>query len=391
MDQVVSRFGNQDHCPSAALEEVRGKVEDVGGLASVPHFIGVHPVVQQISRIDAINEEFQARGLVMQKWYEPSLVQEAPQTNVPVTRLQNMPEPFGISNAVALGLEPPTYVVVRHRGDDPPGVVMGVWLWNATLKAKFSLKDFPYDTPSMEVVFWFSKIGSIGKDYGRVVVPYSCNNIPGKKPTVDLRQSLLEWRTFSPTLRFWISRNTGSRGAENRENGPGKVVIKVEKRFLRKGNFYVRMMATMGIIATLSFTAFVLDPMQLSERLSVVLTLLVALIAFGFSVQGTLPKVPYATQFDKYMSNSTLLLAGCTVSFAGVREAIRQGAPLEDVAAFERNVLMPLLLAAWGAYHIMLGVRFTRHLRRVKDVLGAPQRPFHPSPGDSSSLRMGLV
>jgi hypothetical protein len=63
------------------------------------------------------------------------------------------------------------------------------------------------------------------------------------------------------------------------------------------------------MIQTLSFTAFWLEPIQeLSDRLQVVLTLLLTVVAFKLMIKEQLPSVPYMTDLDKYIFAVTTML-----------------------------------------------------------------------------------
>ena len=47
---------------------------------------------------------------------------------------------------------------------------------------------------------------------------------------------------------------------------------------------------------------FVIDPDEKADRLTLTATIFLVLIAYKFSIASTLPRVPYHTELDRYMS-----------------------------------------------------------------------------------------
>eukprot|EP01062_Namystynia_karyoxenos_P071293 TRINITY_DN66751_c0_g1_i1.p1 TRINITY_DN66751_c0_g1~~TRINITY_DN66751_c0_g1_i1.p1 ORF type:complete len:486 (+),score=110.36 TRINITY_DN66751_c0_g1_i1:93-1460(+) len=363
--------------PAEILGDGKQVFMKLGGLQNVRNGVAVHPVVQSISRIDPLSQTFVARGLLIMKWHDESCEHLPAGAQVQAAQCTTLPPSPQLSNGDDPTWEVPTVLVARRRQDDAPGVLQGVWRWSAVFRTQLSLADFPYDHQRFAVVFWFAANGTTNEAASnRMLVPCTCNETD-LKATVQQIFHLEEWDVFTPEMRWWISSTRGK---------IGKTAFVVEARVLRRGGYYVRMMMTMCVIASLGFTAAVLDPTQLGERLSVIVSLLLALIAFKFSVGGCLPKVTYATQFDKYMDSSILLLAGMAVSAAAVREAVRQGVfTSEEAAAFERGVALPVAAGAWLLYHVVLVMRFRRHLSSARAALGTPL-VFHWHPVRSSSV-----
>eukprot|EP01065_Artemidia_motanka_P031667 TRINITY_DN3818_c0_g1_i1.p1 TRINITY_DN3818_c0_g1~~TRINITY_DN3818_c0_g1_i1.p1 ORF type:complete len:447 (+),score=157.11 TRINITY_DN3818_c0_g1_i1:67-1341(+) len=384
MDLLAKGGGTKVHDPTKLLEEGKEMMDGVG-FAAAPHVFGVHPVVQSVYRIDPLAQMFDAHGVMMMTWREPAADDAAEGSSVRIGTCTQTPPRPQFSNAIGSAtISPPEWATVTQ-----PGLVQAVWRWSGTFRTDMDLYNFPYDHQEFSIVVWFPDLGSVGPHYGRVAVPYNCNRM-GTRPTVQLDQSLAEWDVYDPTLRFWMRRPF--REGKPAEFAPGgKMAMIVHLRTVRKGAFFVRMMSTMCVIASLGFAAFALDVTQVSERMSMVISLLLALIAFKFTVAGSLPKVSYATQFDKYMDSTIILLAGLVAGFAAQKGAIRHELLTEEGAEwFERSVWMPAAGLAWVAYHIVIIARFRRHLTRARTALGAPRLPWH-STLHMSIPRMGFV
>ncbi|KAJ8037905.1 Glycine receptor subunit alpha-3 [Holothuria leucospilota] len=70
----------------------------------------------------------------------------------------------------------------------------------------------------------------------------------------------------------------------------------------RKPLFYVwNVVLPVFCILALSFTSFVIDAENPSDRLSVTVTMLLTAVAFKSAVSSMLPKIPYLTLLDKYV------------------------------------------------------------------------------------------
>eukprot|EP00747_Dinoflagellata_sp_TGD_P169624 gnl/TRDRNA2_/TRDRNA2_199075_c0_seq1.p1 gnl/TRDRNA2_/TRDRNA2_199075_c0~~gnl/TRDRNA2_/TRDRNA2_199075_c0_seq1.p1 ORF type:complete len:453 (-),score=60.12 gnl/TRDRNA2_/TRDRNA2_199075_c0_seq1:74-1432(-) len=387
VEQLLSQWAGSknEYVPSKVLDAVKEAVDAAGGLPTMPHGIGLHPVVHSISRIDPVLQQFTAHGVVVMKWFDPAIAALPAGMEIAAQECNTLPPAPSLSNAVGdVLIQTPGSLTVQFHNGDAPGVVHGVWKWSAVLHSEFVLDDFPFDFQKLPVVFWFASVGVHGPAYGRVFLPYSCSD-KGLKTTAQHAKAMAEWELFAPRLRWWSQRVP----AGKIQRKPAKQTFVLEVRMLRKGNFYIRMMATMCLIVSLGFTIYALEPLQLSERLSILVTLLVALITFKFTVAGMLPKVCYPTQFDRYMNASIYLITGFAICASGMREALRQDLlKPADAMVIERTVVLPTATTLWLLYHVLLAARFLRHTRKIRATVGPAIFPGHSQP---PAFRMGII
>ena len=57
-----------------------------------------------------------------------------------------------------------------------------------------------------------------------------------------------------------------------------------------------------GMIVTLAFLGFEVDPLALADRASVVLLVMLTTAAYKSSIERTMPKKPYTTRLDQYFA-----------------------------------------------------------------------------------------
>lgn len=90
---------------------------------------------------------------------------------------------------------------------------------------------------------------------------------------------------------------------------------RVTLRLRRKSRYYVmRMIVPSGVCASLSMTAWNLSNAEFEGRAAILVTLFLALVASGNTYTALLPRVPYLTALDRYM---TACMAFCTLVLLG--------------------------------------------------------------------------
>eukprot|EP01059_Diplonema_ambulator_P034953 TRINITY_DN8087_c0_g1_i1.p1 TRINITY_DN8087_c0_g1~~TRINITY_DN8087_c0_g1_i1.p1 ORF type:complete len:502 (+),score=129.13 TRINITY_DN8087_c0_g1_i1:56-1561(+) len=396
-----------------AMKYMSRDVKAMGGLKAVPHAVGVHPLVLRLSDIDELNQIAKLDGFIMMKWHEEDM------DDVPVGA-ELSPEDVSIpafpriSSAIETEVKEPTAVYHCRNPGDPIGTVYATYEFKADVEVEFNLYHFPFDYQNISLVLWFSGNGDPRTpDYGRFVIPLPADD-SGKDPSsiLPLRAAAAEWRLFSPTIKAWTQSEKLSK-TPCRKQG-----ITLEIPILRKSEFYVNMLSIMCLIASLAFCAFSAHPTQIGERLASTFSLLLALIAFKFSVADKLPRVAYLTAFDRYMHVAFGFLGFLAVYFALMKvwddakrkkveaapvvETIKEDAKegKENDAAteeeeekkeatpitipdwvfepqdFERRIALPTFLAAWIAYHIIIMRNQRNRVSDVQKVLKSEIRRF---------------
>jgi len=122
----------------------------------------------------------------------------------------------------------------------------------------------------------------------------------------------------------------------------------------RDSSYYLStMFLPMSLIVFMAWTVFWLQPDLVPPRISIATGAIFSLIAFGFSIRLSLPKIPYMTRADMFVLGSTLLVfIALAVAVAGSRLAVsgrmEQALKVNAVARLVYAALfVALLLAAW--------------------------------------------
>lgn len=108
-----------------------------------------------------------------------------------------------------------------------------------------------------------------------------------------------EWKT-NPVLLYGVMHDQEKKGIDSFE---------VRFRLERLHRFYIsQVVIPLSIIVSIAWVALSLDITSVSDRLSIILTLLLTAVAFKYIVAGYLPHVPYFTAMDKYVLFCFLVL-----------------------------------------------------------------------------------
>eukprot|EP01137_Pigoraptor_chileana_P012748 Opistho-2@65442 len=106
----------------------------------------------------------------------------------------------------------------------------------------------------------------------------------------------MSWVSFDPIIGFRTSSDVPN--------------FEVKLRLQRKPQYYIiNVSIPLFLLVILSGLAFFLPPDDLPDRLAVVMTLILAAVAFKFVITSYLPKVPYVTLLDTYVIIAFVFLA----------------------------------------------------------------------------------
>jgi len=169
---------------------------------------------------------------------------------------------------------------------------MAYWnqMWDVTLRHNFELESFPFDHQTLLLEVNLSDSRTF--DHFHLVV----NTVQFRKSAIDLN----EWTLHVPRIA---------------RMSPKHRCVNVELMVSRKPGYYVwNIVFILLSISCLIFTAFVGPWDTTSDRVSISLTLILATIAFKFTVNEAIPKLNYQTLLDKYMVNTQLGLCAITLA-----------------------------------------------------------------------------
>lgn len=167
-------------------------------------------------------------------------------------------------------------------------------MWDVQFRQQFDLRDFPFDSQDLvlELSITDSEAAHVFDRFHLVV--YS---IQYKQDLVNVP----EWRVHVPRIQRRL---------------PFHRRMNIHVRISRQPQYYLwNIIFVSFMISTLGFTVFMESWKNTSERVSVVLTLLLTNITFQYNVSSQLPKLFYFTLLDSYTFRNIfslfLLSFGC--------------------------------------------------------------------------------
>lgn len=94
-----------------------------------------------------------------------------------------------------------------------------------------------------------------------------------------------------------------------RAGGKDHSFLLVELSARRDSSFYVwKVLLPLVLIVCMSWGVFWIDPALFGPQIGLSSTSMLVLIAFQFSIEGTLPRMGYFTRMDEFVLGSTLLV-----------------------------------------------------------------------------------
>uniref|UniRef100_A0A7S4DWS6 Neurotransmitter-gated ion-channel ligand-binding domain-containing protein n=1 Tax=Lotharella globosa TaxID=91324 RepID=A0A7S4DWS6_9EUKA len=261
--------------------------------------------VYNIRNVDMTAGVFDMDFNLMMDWLDPSLRGRTAATAGDIDWDQHFVPSVFVENALQIeevgGKSHP-----RLRGQ--PNRVMHTQRMRATLRNKYHVRNFPLDTQYLTVKFKARTV-SDGNKWE--------NGLTKSKATV--------WLTDPYTWRG----KTGHQIAENADELPDLKLIKIDggpvatdKSNLNETNEYHVQICVMresagtvyglGVplfgVMVLSFGVFVVELDDLGDRLALVITNMLTIVAIKWVLEAKLPSVPYLTLADQYVLACFVLL-----------------------------------------------------------------------------------
>jgi len=276
------------HAQETDLDKARLVAErpDASGTSTE---VTVRVFLVDIDEIDDVSQRFNVDMFVNISWRDPRLAlpedEQAGQTRLfPMSDVWN-----------------PRGMIVNDRGLDPklPLVVNVDALGNVAYRQRFSgelavdldLKEFPFDTQHLP-------IDIISYQYNPDEVHFSPNSMIAS----DVESFSVEGWNFNV-----LEPKHGEFSV------PAVSIVRPRMTFVidaqRNAQFYLlTMFLPMSLIVFMSWTAFWIQPNVVPPRIAISTASIFSLIAFGFSIRLSLPRVSYMTRADLFVVGCTLLV-----------------------------------------------------------------------------------
>ena len=182
-------------------------------------------------------------------------------------------------------------------------------IFNGTFSTSYDLRQFPYDSQKLEITV------SSNRDTDQILFkpnPHFPSSAKGSKNFVISDMWDLTLDKNEKKIGFDLtSSKYGSRTLKHDKAGGKKRRPVIESSFTikRKPGFYeVNILLLNFIIVILAFTVYGLSINDVSDRLGIVMTLMLTSVAFKTYVADQLPQNNYLTFLDKYLLIGIFLL-----------------------------------------------------------------------------------
>ena len=242
-----------------------------------------------IDEIDDVRQRFNVDMFINIAWQDPRLAlpEEEQAGQIRTLPMNEIWTPRGlIVNDRGLSAQLPLVTEVDAQGN----VVYRQRL-SGELAVDLDLKDFPFDTQQLP-------IDIVSYQYSPDEVRFS----PNARVAADVEAFSVEGWSFR-----LLDTNFGEFSV------PAAGVVRPRLTFIVEAQrnaqyFLLTMFLPMSLIVFMSWTAFWIQPNVVPPRIAISTASIFSLIAFGFSIRLSLPRVSYVTRADLFVIGCTLLV-----------------------------------------------------------------------------------
>jgi hypothetical protein len=172
----------------------------------------------------------------------------------------------------------------EREGDlyvDPGGRVVQRVRFSHKFRSPLYLKRFPFDRQTLTIVI--SPFDPFAKDIDLAVDGRGAGKLPGA--------SVPDWRIDGIAARV----------EPPKDGDPSDQEFIFEVKVTRRSTFYLwRVFLPLALLAAASWSVFWIDEDAAPAKFGTAVTVLVSLVAFSYSIDFSLPKVPYLTFADTF-------------------------------------------------------------------------------------------
>jgi hypothetical protein len=273
-----------------------------------PLEVSVGLYVLNLGKINQADETFDIVGLMTTSWKDPRLGQKAIDKNVDVLGLS--PNEIWLPQLTILNAATPPRQTLTQLSVTRDGTVKWVEMITTTVSADFNLRRFPFDSQTAKVIW---------EPLASEVRPIKLVHNP--KTSGFSKDSYV-------TLSEWDIEKTGVTITEPKDNPGGLENWRstFELRIKRNYGFYLFKIAfPMLLICIISWTTFWINPAtSFAPQMTVGITSMLVAVTFNLTISSALPRVPYATLMDGFISVSYLFFFASLLSTVYFHTLINQ-------------------------------------------------------------------
>ncbi|MGC4017707.1 MAG: hypothetical protein QM755_24795 [Luteolibacter sp.] len=303
----------------ASAGEARSSVRP--GLESGPTRIGYRIWIGDIAKIDSVEQTFRMNFLLILHWQDPSMKHDGPGVKkLPLDSIWH-PNLLFTNEAGSISKTLPETAEVT-----PEGEVIYRQRVVGNFTQPLDLRAFPFDHAEFGV-----SLVAIG--YGLEELRFEPDK--GLLP-LDVKEGIgLEDHV---TLQDWTITGIMARPGIYQAT-PDFSVPDLVFGFSASRNyqhFVLKVLLPLLLIVMMSWAVFWIDPSDTSPQFSISVTSMLTLIAYRFTIEANVPKLPYLTRMDAFILTSSLLIFLSLIEVTTVSK-LSKGGRLELGKAIDRH------------------------------------------------------
>ncbi|MEM9275681.1 MAG: flagellar biosynthesis protein FlgM [Cyanobacteria bacterium P01_F01_bin.143] len=270
--------------------------------------ISVGLYVIDIFKIDEAQQSFEADFFIEFRWKDPHLVKSEAENSIASCRkhLDEIWHPAArVFNERNLNKNFETTLVVAD------GTVVSRQRFHGLMSSPLNLRRFPFDEQTL-------RIQIMSFVFSPEEVQFTVNNqLTGLTEEV----SLPNWSTDNP-----FAHNGSRHIAHLNQNF---VCFDYELKVKRYSGYYIsRVMLPLILIVSMSYAVFWFPPEEAMPQIAISVTAVLTLVTYEFTLQQSLPRVPYLTVLDKFVMGSMILVflalveTVATIELTGLKQQV---------------------------------------------------------------------
>jgi len=252
-----------------------------------PVVVNVSMLLLNVNEIEDASQNFNADVFFKLEWQDDRLVHS--DKDVQRKKLDEIWYPnMQFANEISLRSSLPRIASVSSSGH-----VVYIQRMIGDFSQVLNLSEFPFDTPTFELLL--VNIGGVDKDKIKI------------KPLSDQagfladNLSLPDWHVLGHTFDAVIYKPS--------KVMPGNYAVSFKFIVKRKiGYYWLHIILPLIFIVIMSMNVFWIPPKQAAVQIGLATTSMLTLIAYRFSIAGTIPPISYLTRLDTFVLISTILV-----------------------------------------------------------------------------------
>ncbi len=272
---------------------------DPDGVATT---VGITLFVVDIEQVDDVDQSFRADLFTVFRWTDPRLAASVRASGRENCRFS--PEAVWTPQIVLFNRRDTAYQAPPRLVTDHDGNVEFIHHVQGTFRSPFDLREFPRDIQHLPLTF-------VSTEYG----PEQLNLVVDQTTPVHAETMAVSgWSIVEETREFGVFRTEGTSAT-----GGAEQFAQFDYRFhvRRELGYYVfRVIVPLTFIVLMSWAVFWIDPDMAGVQMGLAATSILTLIAFLFSLNAILPRLPYLTRMDVF------LFASLAIVFFAFAEAV---------------------------------------------------------------------